>query len=59
MVYAVRSDLPMITKKALKKTRKIGRHEQIREFLCTHSVSFARKDDTSGEMVAVVKEKKK
>ncbi len=57
MVYAVRSDKPIISAKPIKRTRKRNpRQEEMKEFLSNHIVHFVPKDDASGEMVAVVEE---
>lgn len=58
MVYAVRADRPMVAKTPVKRTRKNNdRHEQIKNFLLTHDVSLECKDDASGELIAIVREK--
>ena len=56
MVCSIRSDQPMIAKGTIKKTRKRGRHEEIKDFLQTLDLSIMRREGTTGEMVAVVKE---
>lgn len=55
MVCSIRSDQPMIAKGPIKKTRKRGRHEEIKDFLQTHDISITRSEGTTGEMVAVVR----
>jgi hypothetical protein len=48
MVYATRSDRPMISTKPIKRTRKKhGRLEQIKEFLASRNSTF--QDDASEE----------
>jgi len=44
MVYAVRSDRPMVTSKPLKKTRKKnGQHERIKKILSQHNTELSGK----------------
>ncbi len=57
MVYATRSDRPIISSKPLKRTRKKGRLEQIKEFLSGNNNIF--QDDTSNEIMEIKVKKDK
>lgn len=54
MVYAIRSNRPMISTKPVKRTRKKhGRLEQIKEFLASRNSTF--QDDASEERTVTKK----